>query len=392
MFRLPLSPLFTVSFPRFHPHLPLYLFFNLRPTMEVFTGYGRIPNDADFPENLKPFPETADILYDDRTAEIHSPVIEPHSQLPPQKLRPIRFSGRNLPDFSDATGPENGGVDGTLLSCHAVASPDLGFLSQLSTQKLSVVTGGPKELGEAPADTGCGASSENAGGGVGIDHCPLVDTWAMQQIKSEMDAECMNLIHEGRLLEAELSSCSDDGDESSEATTEPFSRLRKRKRRRKKLELFMEKMMGRLIQKQEQMHKQLMEMIERKERERVIREEAWKQQQIERAKWDEEVRAQETSRSLALISFIQDLLGNEIQIPKSLETPSMEKDEGEIHNQKDFKCDPNNRRWPKSEVQALITVRTALDHKFLKGPKGSVWEEVAGRLSNMGYSPCSKEV
>uniref|UniRef100_A0A5B6YKT3 Putative trihelix transcription factor GT-2 n=1 Tax=Davidia involucrata TaxID=16924 RepID=A0A5B6YKT3_DAVIN len=313
------------------------MFFTFWQTMEVFTGDRRMPNDVDFPENLTPFPETTtDILYDDQTAEIHPPEIEQHSQLPPQKLRPIRCNGRNLPEYSDPTAPENGGLDGTPLTCHAVASAEL------------------------------------------------------QQIKSEIDAECMNLISEVRLLEDELSSSSDDAGESSEATAEPSSRKRKRKTS-KNIELFLENMMRKVIQKQEQMHKQLAELIETKERERIIREEAWKQQEIERAKRDEEVRALETSRSLALISFLQNLLGHEIQIPKSLETRCLEKDEGEVHDQKEFKCDPSNKRWPKSEVQALITIRTALDHKFLKGPKGSVWEEVAVGLSNMGYSRTAKK-
>lgn len=70
---------------------------------------------------------------------------------------------------------------------------------------------------------------------------------------------------------------------------------------------------------------------------------------------------------------------------------SHEKDVEEITNHEYLKCDPSNRRWPKSEVQSLITVRAALDHKFLNGHKSSVWEEVAIGLSKMGYSRTAKK-
>ncbi|KAI8001727.1 Trihelix transcription factor GT-2 [Camellia lanceoleosa] len=318
--------------------------------MEVFTGDRQLPNDdVEFPVHLTPFPEASHILYDDGTAEIPPPPeTEHHSQPPPQKLRPIRCHGRTLPEYSYPTVAER---SGGLLSCDA----ELGFLTQL-------LNGG--STSEVPA--------------------------TQQKMKSEINAECLNLISAGSLFEAELSSSSDDDGDSSEAMTEPSNRKRKR-RTRKKLELYLENMMRKVIQRQEQMHKQLIEMIEKKEKERIQREEAWKQQEIERAKKDEELRAQERSRSLALISFIQNLLGHEIEIPKSLETSCLEKDECEIHDQKDLRFDPCNKRWPKSEVQALITVRTALDHKFQKGPKGSIWEEVSVGLSNMGYSRSAKK-
>lgn len=139
---------------------------------------------------------------------------------------------------------------------------------------------------------------------------------------------------------------------------------------------------------------QLIEMLEKRERERIVKEEAWKQQEMERAKLHEEVRAQETSRSLALISFIQNVLGHEIHCPQSLENSSLEE---EIHNQDipnqiDLRSDLSNKRWPKSEVQALITLRTTLEHKFRNmGSKGSIWEEISAGMSSMGYTRTAKK-
>lgn len=171
------------------------------------------------------------------------------------------------------------------------------------------------------------------------------------------------------------------------------SRNGKRKRKtRKRLELFLERMTSKVMLKQEQMHKQLMEMLEKNEKERIIREEAWKQQQIESYRRDEEIRTEETSRNLALISFIQSFLKKEIEIPKhSVEASCIMREEGEISCYEDSRCDPNDGRWPKAEVQALITVRAALDQKFLVGVKGSVWNEVAVGLSRMGYNRTAKK-
>lgn len=260
-------------------------------------------------------------------------------------------------------------MDEALMTC----ASDLGFLSQFSAQNASTECGFVDSL----VENGVARGSE-------------AEISAVQQMKSEFDADCLNLISQTRILEAEFSSSSDDS-KSSEAIEEHLNKKRKREAR-KSLKLYLEDMVKRLMDKQEQMHKQLIEMIEKKEKERIIREEAWKQQEVEMAKRDGELRAEETSRNLALIAFLENLLGEEFQIPKSSEVTSQVKDEGEVHGQEaDVRSDPCNRRWPKSEVQALVSVRTSLDHKFLKGAKGSVWEEVADGLAKMGYIRTSKK-
>uniref|UniRef100_A0A9I9EMS7 Myb-like domain-containing protein n=1 Tax=Cucumis melo TaxID=3656 RepID=A0A9I9EMS7_CUCME len=166
----------------------------------------------------------------------------------------------------------------------------------------------------------------------------------------------------------------------------------KRKRTRRSLEHFVEKLVLKVMHKQEEMHRQLIDMIERKEKERTVREEAWKQREIERIKRDEELRAQETSRSLAIISLIQNLLGNEIQISRPVENQCTEDDGGESSIQKELKCDPSGRRWPQAEVQSLISLRTSLEHKFrATGSKGSIWEEISIEMQKMGYKRSAKK-
>ncbi|KAK7303423.1 hypothetical protein RJT34_14329 [Clitoria ternatea] len=188
----------------------------------------------------------------------------------------------------------------------------------------------------------------------------------------------------------------DDDDNSSASTKEHGSRKRRRKTGRK-LEDFVKNLVSKVMEKQEQMHKQLVEMIENKERERMKREEAWKQEEMERIRKDEEARAQEKSRNLALISFIQTLLGHEIEIPSQpVETCSKrEEDEVEVNIGKDCNnVDLSSNRWPDVEVQALITVRTSMDSKFRvigSNSKGSIWEEISEAMHGMGYKRSAKK-
>lgn len=195
-----------------------------------------------------------------------------------------------------------------------------------------------------------------------------------------------------------LSSSSDDGVESVEYLAEdlrgPVNRKRRRRSRRNGVEHFLRSLVMEVMEKQEEMHKQLIEMIEKIEKERVLREEAWKQLEIERHKRDEAVRAEEISRSLALISFLQNLLGEEeIQIPEPGARQNVEENGVETNSQPDKKGNPNNKtRWPEAEVQALIALRTALDHKFrLSGAKGSTWEEISAGMQMMGYNRTEKK-
>lgn len=199
-----------------------------------------------------------------------------------------------------------------------------------------------------------------------------------------------------------LSSSSDEGDDASTDVREPDNRKRKR-RTRKKFELFMKNMVMKLMARQEQMHQELVQMLEKMERERISRDEAWHRQEMEQIKRNEELRAQETSRSsLALISFIEKHVGH--QVPQQLNSLSVEEDEDENQGSKDEELDPsnsakrcnpnlkpNNERWPASEVQALIALRAALEPKLRSGFKRSIWEEISRSMSAMGYKRSTKK-
>lgn len=205
------------------------------------------------------------------------------------------------------------------------------------------------------------------------------------KLKSQMDATFISSINSQiSHLPSSFSSSSDGSADSSEKPEEPGPSLKPKSKKRKKLHSFLQGLMGQVIQKQEQMHQQLMDMIENKERDRIIREEAWRRQEMERAHKEQQLRSREAARNLALLSFIQNALGQDIQMPQPLPPVLLGEDDGET--------DPNNKRWPTSEVQALITLRTALDHKFrTMDPKAPVWEEVSAGMANMGYKRNAKK-
>lgn len=186
----------------------------------------------------------------------------------------------------------------------------------------------------------------------------------------------------------------EDDVENSSGSTKEFGSRKRRKKTARKIEDFVENLVKKVMEKQEQMHNELMEMIDKKEKERIQREEAWRREEMERIKKDEEARARERSRNLALISFLQKLSGHEIPIPQPAEeSRKTEENETEVNNRKDFNSDPSNNRWPDVEVQALISVRTSLEHRFgLTGSsKGSIWEEISEALHGLGYNRSAKK-
>ncbi|KAL4585344.1 hypothetical protein LXL04_009962 [Taraxacum kok-saghyz] len=315
--------------------------------MEVFTGDHGLPSDGVlFPDtHLSPFSlPTTDTFTDQHKISIdHHHFLPPQ---PPQKLRPIRCNGRSFTDCCSSDDP----LDTKPLSWQ----PETGFYDT--------------EIGDAsfipPKASALGLSTK----------------------------ECQT--------EAALSSSDESSKLQEPIDQEPVNKKKRKRKSRKKLESFIESMMQSVLEKQEQMHRQLMEILDQKESERIKREETWKKQELERAKREEHARKQEVSRSLALVTFIQNTLGQKIEIPNPQENQTEENCKSDTGNEiydpnnnlEEVEFDSNMKRWPKSEVQALITVRAALNQKFTgKGAKGSVWEEVAVGLSNMGYNRTPKK-
>ncbi|KAF6153773.1 hypothetical protein GIB67_001006 [Kingdonia uniflora] len=191
-----------------------------------------------------------------------------------------------------------------------------------------------------------------------------------------------------------LSDYDTDDDETSDGVVEPSNRTKRRKTCMK-LEFIMESMVDKVMKQQEEMFKQVMDLIDKSENERIVREEAWKQEQLEWQKKEMEKRAQENSRSLALISFIRNVLGQEVHIPPYPESSSCAVVK---HVQAESKCNNwgnkwQSNRWEKPEIQALIALRTSVDSNFqgraFKGPP--IWDAISHSMSSLGYSRNAKK-
>ncbi|KAK9275512.1 hypothetical protein L1049_022779 [Liquidambar formosana] len=129
----------------------------------------------------------------------------------------------------------------------------------------------------------------------------------------------------------------EEGDEDElegEPSNTHSSRGRKRKRKsskgahsssRRMMEFF-ESLMKQVMQKQEVMQQRFLETIEKREQDRMIREEAWKRQEMTRLAREHDLMAQDraisASRDAAIISFLQKITGQTIQLPPSVPIPA----------------------------------------------------------------------
>ncbi|GMJ13726.1 GT2-LIKE 1, GT-2-like 1 [Hibiscus trionum] len=238
----------------------------------------------------------------------------------------------------------------------------------------------------------------------------------------------------------------EDGDEPSDIA----GTSRKRKRhsssreggsisssRRKMMEFF-QGLMKQVVQKQEALQQMFLEAIEKREQDRMIREETWKRQELARLAREHELIAQEralaSSRDAAILSFLQKITGQTIQLPPAVPPPQTQpaaqvvspptpipaaaapppqQRQQQQHQQQPIPAEvimaipeqkvapqkigggesmePASSRWPKAEVVALINLRSGLESRYQEGgPKGPLWEEISAGMNKMGYKRSAK--
>lgn len=219
---------------------------------------------------------------------------------------------------------------------------------------------------------------------------------------------------------------------SSKSSSERHSEGRIRKKRR--ITNYIEKLMNNVLEKQQDLHNKFLEAIEKYEKDRLAREEAWKTQEMARIKKEQAAIAQEralvAAKDAALIAFLQKISGQEIQAPFTIMVPLSGRQEIPVplttmvpqsgtqdHGELFVGCEENNvnlpkinigrpvnvsenwtrgssSRWPKEEVEALVRLRSNFDlHE--NGPKGGaggpLWEEISSELKKLGYDRSSKK-
>ncbi|CAN6466105.1 unnamed protein product [Victoria cruziana] len=226
--------------------------------------------------------------------------------------------------------------------------------------------------------------------------------------------------------------------ESSDGTEEHGHRKRKRSSESstQKMMDFFEGLMKQVVEKQVALQQRFLEAIEKREEDRMIREEAWKRQEMDRLSRELEYLAQEramsASRDAALIAFLQKVTGQTIHLPpppqppppqptvqpvstapastflpvsqqlqqqpppppQPIETRAMPTTTTiVIHDQEQAPAnyEPTSSRWPKAEVLALINLRSGLEPRYQEaGPKGPLWEEISAELAKLGYKRSAK--
>ncbi|KAG7956039.1 hypothetical protein I3843_11G104800 [Carya illinoinensis] len=255
----------------------------------------------------------------------------------------------------------------------------------------------------------------------------------------------------------------DDEEESLEAEPSNVGSSRKRKRgstkaggssdTRRMMEFF-ENLMKQVMHKQEVMQQRFLEAIEKREQDRMIREEAWKRQEMVRLAREHELIAQDraisTSRDAAIVAFLQKITGQTIQLPTPASNspaapppdvppshvpspvpaatqppqPSQQQQQQQQQKQQQQQqalqhshrhtqvvmaipeqqvlpqeiisggggsFEAASSRWPKVEVLALIKLRSGLESRYQEaGPKGPLWEEISAGMQRMGYKRNAK--
>ncbi|KAA8537895.1 hypothetical protein F0562_027525 [Nyssa sinensis] len=205
---------------------------------------------------------------------------------------------------------------------------------------------------------------------------------------------------------------------STSSSTSSDEDLDRRRRRKRKWKDFFERLMKEVVEKQEELQKKFLDALEKRERDRMVRDEAWRVQEMTRMNREHDLLVQERSiaaaKDAAVIAFLQKISEQQhpnvqIQMPVQLQENPLPPPPGPppplptppppstktVDNPKTDNGGenfvPGSSRWPKVEVEALIRLRTNLDLKYQdNGPKGPLWEEISAAMSKLGYSRSAK--
>ncbi|CAL9089649.1 unnamed protein product [Musa textilis] len=217
---------------------------------------------------------------------------------------------------------------------------------------------------------------------------------------------------------------------------------------RKMMALF-HRLMKQVMERQEAMQQRFLDAMEKREKDRMIRDEAWRRQEMTRLNREQELLEQErataSSRDTAIISYLQKLTGRTIPMPTMsaiplsispfphqqshtpppqpaapqlpppqqqqrppapVQSPSQQHVVQHHHHRTEMaRYQPSSAmelvpssepmssfsRWPKAEVHALIKLRSELESKYQEtGPKGPPWDEISAGMQRLGYKRSAK--
>lgn len=216
------------------------------------------------------------------------------------------------------------------------------------------------------------------------------------------------------------------------------------RKKKKKLTEYFEDLMKEVIEKQENLQKKFIDVLEKCEQDRIAREEEWKIQELDRIKRERELLVQERSiaaaKDAAVLAFLKKFSeqASSVQLPEeaimvtipvekfverqendnggnvmdkqekqnggnvldrqeddnggnNLERQENDNGENSIQMSSGRWPQMSSARWPKDEVEALIKLRTNLDFRYQEnGPKAPLWEEISLAMKKLGYDRNAK--
>ncbi|KAF5444575.1 hypothetical protein F2P56_033699 [Juglans regia] len=203
---------------------------------------------------------------------------------------------------------------------------------------------------------------------------------------------------------------------TSSSTASDQELMKGRYKRKRKWKYFFQRLAKEVIKKQEKLQQEFLETIEKHENERMVREEAWRMQEMARINREHEILVQERStaaeKDAAVIAFLQKISGQHhptqahdknittglLSLPMSRQPlpPPLSVNSSDIHKTNSIENnsltpDKSSSRWPKTEIQALIRLRTGLDLKYHEsGPKAPMWGDISAGMRRLGYNRSAK--
>ncbi|XP_073118559.1 trihelix transcription factor DF1-like [Henckelia pumila] len=189
---------------------------------------------------------------------------------------------------------------------------------------------------------------------------------------------------------------------SSSTSSDECIKRRRGKKKRKRKEYFLESLIKNMLEKQEELHKKVLDTLDERERDQMTREAAWRNQETERMNREHQLLVQERSisaaKDAAVVAFLQKLTHQSNNMAPSPENttqpPPQQSTDLRPPPTPAYKILNNitrNSRWPKVEVEALINLRTSLDLKYQENmPKGTIWEDISAAMGKLGYNRSSK--
>lgn len=203
-------------------------------------------------------------------------------------------------------------------------------------------------------------------------------------------------------------------------------------KKKRKLAGYFGKLMKEVLDKQEDLQNKFLEAIEKCEKDRIARDEAWKMQEMARLKKEQEALAHEraisAAKDAAVIAFLQKISDQTVQVQLPMDLPQvsqrrteeresesvktvgsqenvLQQDNEKAENMLEKNIDKqetdsagensfqtSSSRWPKAEVEALIRLRTNVDSQYQDNgsSKGPLWEDISSGMKTLGYDRNAK--